>query len=109
MGPAPNGAHTGARIATAGCVGPIHRIRPSYPALAGESLRETLRMLACGDVKHVVAGVVDAMLEPAAGKPAIMRAVVTIVAAPEHSSGIGTLEWPDGSSDPFAQFISMCR
>ena len=38
-----------------------------------------------------------------------MRAVVTIVAAPEHSSGIGTLEWPDGSSDPFAQFISMCR
>ncbi len=79
------------------------------PALAGESLRETLRMLACGDVKHVVAGVVDAMLEPAAGKPAIMRAVVTIVAAPEHSSGIGTLEWPDGISDPFAQFISMCR
>ena len=38
-----------------------------------------------------------------------MRAVVTIVAAPEHSSGIGTLEWPDGISDPFAQFISMCR
>ena len=79
------------------------------PTLAGESLRESLRMLDCGDVEYAVAGVVNTMLEPAAGKPAIMRAVVTILAAHEHGSGIGTLEWPDGSFDPFAQLISMCR
>lgn len=81
------------------------------PALAGESVRETLRMLACGDVQHVVCGVVDTMLKPAAGKPAIMRAVVAVIAASQGKSGagIGTLEWPDGKSDPFAQFVAMCR
>ncbi|MFT4512518.1 MAG: 3-oxoacyl-(acyl-carrier-protein) synthase [Planctomycetota bacterium] len=79
------------------------------PALAGEAVREALRMLACGDAQHVVVGVVDTMLVAAAGRPAILRAVVAVIAAPEHGSGIGTLEWPDGEVDPFAQFVSMCR
>lgn len=87
------------------------------PALAGESVRESLRMLACGDCQHVVTGVVDTMLEPAAGKPAILRAVVAMIAAPSShdatgsglGAGLGTLEWPNGKTDPFAQFVSMCR
>lgn len=87
----------------------------SAPGRAGESLRESLRMLACGDVEHVVTGCVDAIVEPTSTRPARVRAVVAVLArggsgrpAPGTKS-LGTLEWPDPQIDPFQQFVAMCR
>jgi 3-oxoacyl-(acyl-carrier-protein) synthase len=79
---------------------------------AGESLREALRMLNCGDCSHVVTGVVDTLREPAVGRPAIMRAIVAVLSADNPGSGLGTLSWPERSAtniDPFLQFAAMCR
>lgn len=75
---------------------------------AGESLREALRMLHGGDCEHVVAGVVDALNEPAAGRPKAMRAVVAVLA--RDGAGVGELPWPEESNlQPFAQLSAMCR
>jgi len=74
----------------------------------GESLREALRMLAAGDVPFVVAGLADAMREPAAGREACVRAVVAVLG--RGPDGIGTLTWPeDDDANPFAPILSMCR
>ena len=75
---------------------------------AGESLREALRMLHGGDCEHVIAGVVDALAEPAAGRPATMRAVVAVLA--RNGEGLGELPWPStDDAQPFAQLSAMCR
>lgn len=78
----------------------------------GESLREALRMLASEEVPYVVAGVADAMREPAAGREACVRAVVAVIGRQAEGQGeaIGTLTWPeDGDAAPFEQIVRMCR
>ena len=75
----------------------------------GDSLRETLRMLACGDSKHVLTGFVDTLLEPAAGRPASMRAMVAIVTSDEQAEAVSTLAWPEPGVDAFAQLLAICR
>lgn len=76
---------------------------------AGESLREALRMLACGDCKHVLTGVVDTLIEATSDRPATMNAIVAIVTSEKDPRALGTLAWPDGAGDPFQQFVTMCR
>ncbi|MFN3239892.1 MAG: beta-ketoacyl synthase N-terminal-like domain-containing protein [Planctomycetota bacterium] len=78
----------------------------------GESLREALRMLAAEDVPFVVAGVADALREPAAGRDACVRAVVAVLALPQNANGngIATLDWPaEDDPTPFAQLHRLCR
>jgi hypothetical protein len=82
---------------------------PCGPSDAGESLREAMRMLACGDCKHVLTGVVDTLTEATGDRPATMRAIVAIVTSEADPRAIGTLAWPDGADEPFQQFVSMCR
>lgn len=79
---------------------------------AGESLREALRMLNCGDCEHVITGVVENLLQPAAGREPIMRAIVAVLSAAPSNNGLGTMTWPDRhdhTNDPFRQFAAMCR
>jgi len=78
---------------------------------AGESLRESLRMLNCGECQYAVAGVADTLSEPTAGEAPVMRTVVAVLSAYDPNSQLGTLTWPDRldtERDPFQQFAAMC-
>ncbi|MCR9246567.1 MAG: hypothetical protein NXI31_16155 [bacterium] len=72
----------------------------------GAALREAWRMLAAGEVRHVVAASVDVLDEPGPGLPAGVRAVVVVVGAPEFvKSDRAVMAWPDAvqrpGNDPF--------
>lgn len=78
---------------------------------AGEALREALRLLHSGDLKHVVTGTVNTLSEASAGRPAVMRGLVTVLSSDDVDTKLGTLNWPErgAAEDPFAQVRAMCR
>lgn len=77
---------------------------------SGESLRESIRMLNSGECTHVVAGLVNTLIQPAAGRSASMRAIVGILTkATLTDPCLGRLQWPNGTMDPYGPFTSMCR
>ncbi|MCB9877041.1 MAG: hypothetical protein H6835_05500 [Planctomycetes bacterium] len=80
----------------------------------GAALREALRMLAGGECEHVLTGTVEALLEPAHGHEAQVRAVVALLGRSEaadaaRSAGLGEVAWPDERDDPFVALARRCR
>lgn len=76
-------------------------------SVPGAALRESLRMLHCGDVPAVLTGAVDALDAPARGHTPGFRAVVAVLT--RDGDGIDTIDWPDPSEDPLAAIAARCR
>lgn len=74
------------------------------PPDAGACLWEARRMLAAGEVRHVVASTVDVLDVAAPGLPAALRAVVAVLAAADCGRA-GVAPWPAGVRDPFGALL----
>jgi 3-oxoacyl-(acyl-carrier-protein) synthase len=71
------------------------------PATAGDSVRETLRLFAAGEVRHAVTGCVEALRTGTKEHAPVVRAVVAILAADGDGTELG--------DDAFATFAARCR
>ncbi|MFK7741034.1 MAG: hypothetical protein AB8H80_12000 [Planctomycetota bacterium] len=74
---------------------------------AGAGLREALRMLACGDVQHVITGTVDVLLEAANGMEPKLRAIIAVLSAAD--GGIDKIGWPVPAQGPYDDIVRHCR